>query len=274
MKRNVTSELTKKTRLTRRFTNKRSNMYQRSLSVLTVLATVCVLSIPGMAQQPTLAEQKPAPPAVVQATSPSQPPIDEVQQSPLSPIQETSKDGDESQLASFERRITAIEKQLHALLRDLEFAAMYETHEDPNTQVDLANHVELPGGSGRIGRIEKQLKSNSDSLEQALVAVQDEVSSVRQELSAAKEDIGRLESKPNSASATGRLVLQNWTGSEQFVLVNGAGYRVPPGRTILNVPYSILEAYVPRYEPAKLWGMSQWRRSGDTYEMQIDLRPR
>lgn len=225
-----------------------------------VLTTICCVGIHARAQEPTLAEPQPV---VPQVAPPSQQTFAEPEQSPVVPAPEVSASTNEDRFRNLEERLSGVEHNLNTILAYLRLPGApdkSQTTLDPET--------------GRICDVEKQVKANSDSFKSALVAVQDEVTSVREELSAAKTKIGRLESGPRTGSAPGRLVLQNWMGSEQFVLVNGAGHQIPPGRTVLTVPHSILEVYMPRHEAAKLWGMTNWKQKGDEYEMQIDLRPK
>lgn len=245
-------------------------MCRRFLSAVFVLIMIGAFRTSTLAQEPTLAEPQPA---VPQVDPPVQKTFAKPEQSPLASASEVSTSSNENRLALLERKINVIEKQLDLILQDLGYSAKYAGYSDARNNMEPANDIELPGGSGRIAWIEKQITSNANSLKDALVAVQDEVTSVREELSATKKEIGRLETTPQSVSATGRLILQNWTGSEQFVLVNGAGHQIPPGRTTLTVPHSILEVFMPRYESARLWGMTNWKQTGDGYEMQVDLRP-
>ena len=73
---------------------------------------------------------------------------------------------------------------------------------------------------------------------------------------------------------TGTLILQNDTGVTQVATINGIRYQVPPGRSELPVPRAILEVYLPWYEQPKLWGMSNWRWTGQRYEMLIEIKPK
>jgi hypothetical protein len=255
-------------------------MYRRLFAALTVLATFCAFGAPSLAQQPTLAEPQLV---VPQTTSTEQQML--VDQAPLVPVADTPVNTDEDRLASVERRIRVIEKQLDLVLQLLELVPTRETYPE-FSKAGPSDDTALPtGGSGRIGRIEKRVEgvagtvqnveADSQLVKDALVAVQDEVTKVRQDLNAARDHVTPPNSTTPSSptSASGQLILQNWTGGSQYVLVNGIGYQVPPGRRVLTVPYSILEVYVPRYESAKLWGMTNWKRNGENYEMLVYLRP-
>ena len=89
-----------------------------------------------------------------------------------------------------------------------------------------------------------------------------------------REEGDQEQVKPPPPVLTGTLLLQNETGVTQVATINGTRYQVSPGRSELPVPRAILEVYLPGHEQPKLWGMSNWRWSGQRYEMLIEIKPK
>jgi len=89
-----------------------------------------------------------------------------------------------------------------------------------------------------------------------------------------REEGDQEQVKPPPPMLTGTLILQNDTGVTQVAAINGGRYQVLPGRSELPVPRAILEVYLPSYEQPKLWGMSNWRWTGQRYEMLIEMKPK
>ena len=71
---------------------------------------------------------------------------------------------------------------------------------------------------------------------------------------------------------SGKLILQNLSGLSHYVSVNGTRHLVSPGRTEIWIPRAIVEVYLPHHESPKLWGMSNWKWTGQHHEMLINIR--
>ena len=72
----------------------------------------------------------------------------------------------------------------------------------------------------------------------------------------------------------GLLVINNWSGARQDVVVNHVLHSIPPGTTSLWVRYDLVEAYVSFWEAPKFWGMSNWKWNGQYHTMTIEVHRR
>ena len=137
----------------------------------------------------------------------------------------------------------------------------------PGSDANASAVKQLVGVSDeKIARIREQL----DDLETATSDLQKKL--LPQTM--LQEEREEKEVEPAPPAWTGTLIMQNDTGVTQVATINGTRYQVPPGRSELRVPRAILEVYLPGHEQPKLWGMSNWRWSGQRYEMLIEIKPK
>ena len=78
--------------------------------------------------------------------------------------------------------------------------------------------------------------------------------------------------QPAATPTHGRLVVRNFTEASHYLSVNNVQYVVSPGRTDIWVPFQVVEAYLPVYEPRKVLGTALWRWTGRDYEMPLEIK--
>jgi len=149
-----------------------------------------------------------------------------------------------------------------------------------------------PSGQGTGGaQAQPASDANATAVKHLASVTKDQIAQIRDQLVDLERETGRLQEKllpeamlreerdqeqvkPPRGMLTGTLILQNDTGVSQVATINGRRYQVPPGRSELPVPRAVLEVYLPWYEQPKLWGMSNWRWTGQRYEMVIAIKPK
>ena len=152
---------------------------------------------------------------------------------------------DQSQVGpSLETRVTALERRVDNVYRDIEYIDQHLGIGRPRETVSTLPRRNLEPSRPLIDRIAQ--------LEQALA------------------------SPPTGAglpAGQGRLVLTNQTGSTQTVTVNSARIIVTAGRTDVWVPLGDVEVFLTYFEPHKVMDRSQWRWTGRDFEMLVNVRP-
>lgn len=160
----------------------------------------------------------------------------------------------EQESLSIEERLSVIEDRLRLIEQHLRL-----TLKVPLPDVQDSGLADLIASSERITKLESESRTISDRLQ-----------SIQSQLDELKPTAKPLVPEP----AQGRFVIRNWTGVTRCVSVNGLRFNVHPGWTEIKVPHALVEAYLPGFEAPKLLGMSNWRWTGQDYEMRLDIRSR
>jgi len=97
---------------------------------------------------------------------------------------------------------------------------------------------------------------------------------VQSDLQEIKQQLQRMAGRWGAVS--GRLVVQNYTGTTQTLRLNGKDYLVPAGEMIIhNIPVQELEVYLPYHEPPQKYAREVWRQVGpNAYEFTLHIRPK
>lgn len=204
------------------------------------------------------------------------------------------------------RKIDEIQAQLTKLDQIIEQLRRLRTEELPKLQQELRGvaeasvlvkngeqTVQKPEAPPAIAQAGGADKANAapQSLESQLTAVQErlqQLDDVTQQITALRtEDLPRVKRELDRLKGSGtvgrsalrpvpqlqgRLVINNLSGLNRDVTVNGTTYTFEPGSWQVPVPYREVTTQVTVGEIPRLWGSDLWRQTENGPEMRLDLR--
>lgn len=165
------------------------------------------------------------------------------------------------------------------------------TSEPPAPQADPATAQHLAAVEQRLTAIETRLDqlmdylnvptrseaarpvAADDSMSVALARLEEKLEDLQRSVESMQTHVVARQPVPDAATPTeGTVVLQNWTGSTQYVAVNGERLYAPPGRTERTVPLGPVEVYLPGTEVPRRYQRDFFRWNGEEYAFQVDIR--
>lgn len=129
----------------------------------------------------------------------------------------------------------------------------------------------LPAITQRLTELEA-LQRNVDILNDKLesVAVSDGDSVV-------PSILGNMEKSPSFRQQMGKvlqgkILVNNTTGVDQFLHINGVRWRAPAGLSYTYVPYGTVQTQLGPYDPVREWTVQDWKYADNGHQLEIGIQ--
>lgn len=146
------------------------------------------------------------------------------------------------------------------------------------TQVeDLSASVK--GDDTTLTSINQRLRQLNDALQRQIDVLNDKVAAVATTDgdAIAPSILGNMEKNPSfrqqmSKVVQGRIVVDNRTGFDQFLYINGTRWRAPAGVSYTNVPFGSVQTQLGPYDPVREWTVADWKFVDGGHQLNIGIQ--
>jgi hypothetical protein len=89
--------------------------------------------------------------------------------------------------------------------------------------------------------------------------------------------LGNMQKNPQfreemSKVIQGKIVVNNTTGYDQFVHINGVRWRAPAGLSYTYVPYGSVQTQLNPFDPVREWTVNDWRLVDGGHQLDIGIQ--